>query len=109
MPLTTRSEREAHCRAVAETFGLNPDELIVAADAAWSALNPQSTPYHRAFDAALAVLRAVAQREWPYCSVCATRVHPVAEEHWTGWVDETGDQLSYAPYLHDHIVPEVIV
>lgn len=36
------------------------------------------------------------------CSVCAHLITEVVEDHFTGWEDESGDTLAYAPYLHDH-------
>lgn len=36
------------------------------------------------------------------CAVCGVPILRVREAHWVGWVDTDGDQLSYAPVLHDH-------
>jgi hypothetical protein len=37
------------------------------------------------------------------CAVCSVDVRRVVEPHWTGWLDDEDDQLSYVPTLHDHV------
>lgn len=36
------------------------------------------------------------------CAVCGAPIEYVTEPHWSGWLDEEGDQLSCSPSLHDH-------
>jgi hypothetical protein len=38
------------------------------------------------------------------CETCGVTVTFVVEQHWAGWLDDEGDQLSYVPTLHDHSV-----
>lgn len=37
------------------------------------------------------------------CEICGDTLRHAIEPHWSGWLDESGDQLSYSPTLHDHV------
>ena len=57
--VSARLVREDKARRFADQLGVNRSEMIVAADAVWSQLNPQSTHYDRALSIAGSVLVAV--------------------------------------------------
>lgn len=38
------------------------------------------------------------------CAVCGVTIVEEIEPHWRGWLDLWGDQLSYVPTLHDHVL-----
>lgn len=58
--LTPRQAREAQARAFAAQLGVDPDQLVRAADAVWSNLNPDRVNYDTALSAAGVALRAAA-------------------------------------------------
>lgn len=57
----SKQAREDQARRFATQLGLDGDCLIRGAEAAWSNLNPQSTPYERALSVAAVVLQAAVQ------------------------------------------------
>lgn len=53
-----REKREETARAFARQIDVDPDQLVAAADAVWSNLNPDRTPYDRALSVAGVALSA---------------------------------------------------
>lgn len=42
------------------------------------------------------------------CKHCQVTISHEVEPHWSGWLDESGDALSYVSTLHDHEPADLI-